>query len=597
MRLQTRRGRSVVPTRHGISSPLRLSFEGLESRLALSAAARPAADIDVASDSPDETAALVQSSPLQAVVIDRDHRALPRRLAAIKFPAEVPSRVRIAQRAAEAPAAIVLNAAAPTAPRGDFNGDGKVGRADAAILAANFGRTTDASFATGDLTDDGTVSLADLAGMRFGPGSFDINAPSGTSNDDTPDVAWTASPGAVRYDAAIETEVGCEGTSVVQSRHDVSATSAAFDALADGTYYACVRAYDDVGNPTDATNNGWQFTIATQPTGSISVEHTASVASVSTVGALVNYTYAARNAGEVPLSDVAVEDSRSLALVRQADNPGNGDDLLEVGESWRYTASYTVTQADLSAGVDLISTATANSDQSDPATHEAVVFNLFELAEITVGSVQVIPIDHASFVMLWNDVTIYVDPVGGGALYTGLPTADLILVTHSHGDHYSASTINAISDADTRFITSQTVNNISSYSPYRTRTTILGYGQSTNVLGLSVEAVHAYNGNHALNAGNGYVVTIDDLRFYAAGDTGAVAEIRVLPNIDVAFLCMNVPFTMTVDEAASVTRDMQPAMVIPYHYRNQNNSFADLARFKTLVGHDLDIQVRLLDWY
>ncbi|MEX2186398.1 MAG: MBL fold metallo-hydrolase [Pirellulales bacterium] len=582
-----------------------MSCESLESRWTLSAAdVLTGGDVGVHDEALSAIAAMGESSRFLMVAADVANRALPRRLAAIQPQADAGIRGRAVQRVevAAAPAALVAAtdavapAAAPTAPLGDFNGDGKVDRADVAILALNFGRSAVAEFGDGDLTGDGVVSLADLAAVRLGPGAFNITAPAATSIDDTPDVAWTASPGAVRYDATIETAAGCTGELVVQSRTGVAETSAAFDSLVDGVYYACVRAFDNIGNPTDATNNGWAFTIATPPTGSLSIEHSANVSSVSTPGAVVNYSYTVANTGDAPLSNVTVADSRSLALTRQADSPGDGDDLLEAGETWRYAASYTVTQADLSAGVDLLSTATADSDQSDPAMHEAVVFNLFELAEITVGDVRVVPVDHASFVMMWNGLTVYVDPVGP-TLFTGLPTADLILITHSHGDHFHPNTINVVADAETQFVTSQTVYNLSSYSPYRTRTTILGYGQSADLLGINVAAVHAYNGNHALNTGNGYVVTIDGRRFYASGDTGPVAEIRLLADIDVAFLCMNVPYTMTVDEAAGVTRDMQPTMVIPYHYRNQGNTYADLARFKSLVGRDLGVEVRLLDWY
>ncbi|RIK76310.1 MAG: hypothetical protein DCC68_19635 [Planctomycetota bacterium] len=582
----------------GNSRRLRRAFESLEARWLLAA---DLLDADDAVDVP----ALAARADVPALEARRD--ASPRRPLARPFEphlrVDVP-RTRAVRQLAAIRAAAAIEAAmpvpapanAPTAPVGDLSGDFKVDRADVALLASNFGRT-DAAFADGDLNGDSIVDLADLAAIRLGPGAFDITAPLGTSADDTPDLAWTSSPGAVRYDATIESAPGCSGASVVASALGITETQATFAALADGPYYACVRAYDEYGNATDAANNAAAFTISTAPPGSIAIDLAANRASVASAGTVVTYTYTIRNTGDVALANVALVDSLALAAARQADLAGDNDEELEAGEIWRYTANYTVTQADLDSGLDLINIATADSDQSPAATDDAVVFNLFELSEITVGSVNVIPIDHASFVMLWNGATIYVDPVGGGGLYTGLPKADLLLVTHSHSDHYSASTITAVSDAETQFITSQAVYNLSSYATFRARTTILGYGQTTAVLGLSVEAVHAYNGNHPSGTGNGYVASIDGLRVYISGDTGAVPEIRALEDIDVAFLCMNVPFTMTVDEAASVTRDMQPAIVIPYHYRNQGGTFADLARFKSLVGRDLPIEVRLLDWY
>ena len=83
----------------------------------------------------------------------------------------------------------------------------------------------------------------------------------------------------------------------------------------------------------------------------------------------------------------------------------------------------------------------------------------------------------------------------------------------------------------------------------------------------------------------------------SSGDTGDVPEIRALTNIDVAFLCMNVPFTMNITQAASTVRQMKPKVVYPYHYRNQDNSFADLNSFRQLVGTDLSIEVRVRAWY
>ena len=128
-------------------------------------------------------------------------------------------------------------------------------------------------------------------------------------------------------------------------------------------------------------------------------------------------------------------------------------------------------------------------------------------------------------------------------------------------------------------------------------TTVLANGASTTVSGLTIEAVPAYNANHPVGVGNGYVVTFGGRRFYFSGDTGDVAEIRALSGIDAAFLCMNVPFTMTVAQAASTTRDMKPAVVYPYHYRNQDSTLSNLVSYRQLVGTDLNIEVRTRAWY
>jgi L-ascorbate metabolism protein UlaG (beta-lactamase superfamily) len=172
----------------------------------------------------------------------------------------------------------------------------------------------------------------------------------------------------------------------------------------------------------------------------------------------------------------------------------------------------------------------------------------------------------------------------------------LVIVTHSHSDHFSTSTITAVSKSDAPLIVPQAVFN-SLTATQKTRATVLGYGANVDMLGLNVAAVPAYNTNHPFGTGNGYVIKLGDRRIYVSGDTGDVPEVRALQDIDVAFVCMNVPFTMTVAQAASVVRDIQPGIVIPYHYRNQNNTFADLGSFKSQVGSDLGIQVRLLKWY
>ena len=126
-------------------------------------------------------------------------------------------------------------------------------------------------------------------------------------------------------------------------------------------------------------------------------------------------------------------------------------------------------------------------------------------------------------------------------------------------------------------------------------------GESREVRGVKVEAIPSYNSRHTKGRGNAYIVTIGGKRIYISGDTGDVAEMRAMENIDVAFLCMNVPFTMTVSEAASAVRDFKPAVVYPYpypyHFRNQDNSLSDLVEFTQLVGADDGVEVRRRNWY
>lgn len=209
------------------------------------------------------------------------------------------------------------------------------------------------------------------------------------------------------------------------------------------------------------------------------------------------------------------------------------------------------------------------------------------------------PVNHASVVVGWNGRVVYVDPVGGAAAFAGLPKPDLMLVTHQHGDHFNAATLEAVRQTTTLLVAPAAVYAMLS-TALKNITVPLANGESTNwtsLGGLGVAAVPAYNANHPKGAGNGYVLTLGGRRVYFSGDTEDVAEMRALPGIDAAFLCMNVPFTMTVDKAASAVRDFRPRWVYPYHYRNQDGTFANLERFRQLVGSDSGVEVRLRKWY
>jgi L-ascorbate metabolism protein UlaG (beta-lactamase superfamily) len=216
--------------------------------------------------------------------------------------------------------------------------------------------------------------------------------------------------------------------------------------------------------------------------------------------------------------------------------------------------------------------------------------------ETEVGDAVIHPVNHASFVIQWNGIMIYNDPVGGAGAYSGLPPADLILVSHSHGDHFSAATLSAVLGPEGAIVAPRDVFNSLS-AALRARTTVLANGEETDWLGVGVEAVPAYNSRHSRGSGNGYVVTVGGRRLYMSGDTGDVAEMRSLENIDVAFLCMNVPFTMTITEAASAVRDFRPRVVYPYHYRNQDSTLSNLESFKAMVGLDGGTEVRIRNWY
>lgn len=246
---------------------------------------------------------------------------------------------------------------------------------------------------------------------------------------------------------------------------------------------------------------------------------------------------------------------------------------------------------------------TRYTDSSPPASHGRF-YRASILADSTEmtgdhlatsnGEITFRPFNHASFVMVWNGKAIYSDPDGGAARFQGLPRADLILVTHHHGDHLDAPTINGVMKTNSIILAPQVVFNALPAN-LKAITTVLANDVKTNLLDLEVEAVPAYNlttSNHPKGVGNGYVVTIGGKRIYISGDTEDIPELRALPNIDVAFVCMNVPFTMPVEKAADAVLEMRPKVVYPYHYSN-----SDVNRFKRLVATDPAIEVRLRQWY
>lgn len=213
--------------------------------------------------------------------------------------------------------------------------------------------------------------------------------------------------------------------------------------------------------------------------------------------------------------------------------------------------------------------------------------------ETSAGPVKITPVFHASMLIEAGGKAIYVDPAKPGN-FAGLPPADLILITDIHGDHMDPATVLALSKAGTQILAPPAVVKTVSAAGS------LANGQTKSWNGWSIEAVPMYNMKrgpaagqlfHDKGRGNGYVLTYGGKRFYISGDTEGIPEMRALKNIDVAFVCMNLPYTMPPDEAADAVKALHPKVVIPYHYRG-----SDLSVFqKSLDG--TGIEVRLLDWY
>ncbi|WP_293628176.1 MBL fold metallo-hydrolase [Salinisphaera sp.] len=215
------------------------------------------------------------------------------------------------------------------------------------------------------------------------------------------------------------------------------------------------------------------------------------------------------------------------------------------------------------------------------------------------GDVTLYRIQHASFVLEWHGQTIYVDPTQGAEAYAGLPTADVVLLTHGHGDHLDSNTLNGLDLRKALVIMPQAVADEIG-ERFGHAQTIMANGETVHTdAGVGIHAMPMYHlppsddAYHPKGWGNGYVLTLADKRIYISGDTQGIEEMRDLDNIDVAFVCMNLPYTMDVEEAADAVADFAPAVVYPYHYRGQ-----DTERFRELVNQrEPEIEVRLRDWY
>ncbi len=214
----------------------------------------------------------------------------------------------------------------------------------------------------------------------------------------------------------------------------------------------------------------------------------------------------------------------------------------------------------------------------------------------------IIPIEHATMVLEWNALTIYVDPVGGASVFKGQKQPDLILITDIHGDHFSLETLEALDTSKAKIIVPQAVADLipETYTP---QLDVLDNGDSKERLGITIEAIPMYNlreealNFHKKGRGNGYILNMDGKRLYFSGDTEDIPEMRALKDIDKAFVCMNLPYTMTPESAASAVVEFSPKQVYPYHYRG-NPDVSDVSKFKELVQKESsEIEVIQLDWY
>lgn len=210
------------------------------------------------------------------------------------------------------------------------------------------------------------------------------------------------------------------------------------------------------------------------------------------------------------------------------------------------------------------------------------------------GELTITFIGHGTLMMEFNGKVIHIDPVAMFADYTTLPKADLILITHEHGDHLDPKVLDIIKKPDTRIVLTKTCN-----EKYK-GTDVMENGD-TKVFGdLTIEAVPAYNIEHKrpdgvpfhpTGQGNGYVIRFGDKKVYVAGDTENIPEMANLKDIDIAFLPMNLPYTMTPEMCAKAALMFRPKILYPYHFGETNTD----ELVKLLKGNpEIEVRIRKL---
>jgi L-ascorbate metabolism protein UlaG (beta-lactamase superfamily) len=216
-----------------------------------------------------------------------------------------------------------------------------------------------------------------------------------------------------------------------------------------------------------------------------------------------------------------------------------------------------------------------------------------DIFDTSQGQLKITFIAHGTLMFTFGEKIIHVDPVGRYADYSQLPKADMILITHEHGDHLDPQAIAAIrTDSTDIVLTEKCTEKVDGGI-------VMKNGDTETVQGLKIEAVPAYNIVHMRQSGvpfhpkgdgNGYIITFGDKRVYVAGDTENTPEMKELEDIDIAFLPMNLPYTMTPEMVADAAKAFRPHILYPYHYGD-----TDTSELVELLKDEKDIEVRIRD--
>jgi L-ascorbate metabolism protein UlaG (beta-lactamase superfamily) len=211
----------------------------------------------------------------------------------------------------------------------------------------------------------------------------------------------------------------------------------------------------------------------------------------------------------------------------------------------------------------------------------------------SAGDLKITFVGHGTLMFTFGSKVIHVDPVSQEADYSKMPKADLIMITHEHGDHLDPEVIETIRETETEIVLTEIC------SQRVDGGIVMKNGDTKTVKGLKIEAVPAYNiahkrqngqPYHPKGNGNGYVITFGDKRVYVAGDTENIPEMKKLENIDIAFLPMNLPYTMSPEMVADAAKAFRPKILYPYHFGD-----TDTSELVELLKAEKDIEVRIRD--
>ncbi len=209
----------------------------------------------------------------------------------------------------------------------------------------------------------------------------------------------------------------------------------------------------------------------------------------------------------------------------------------------------------------------------------------------TDGDLKMTFVGHGTLLFEFKNMVIHIDPVNRYASYDSMPKADIILITHEHGDHLSEETIEQIRKEDTKILLPQISADALG------KGIVIKNGDSKKINSLLIDAVPAYNivnkrdngePYHPKGNGNGYVIHFGDKKIYVAGDTENIPEMANLKNIYCAFLPMNLPYTMSPEMAADAAKKIRPKILYPYHYGS-----TDVNQLVKLLEKEKDIEIRI----